>query len=312
MKIQVRGLTKAFGGRRVVDGLTFEVEPAAVTGFLGPNGAGKTTTLRMLLGLVAPDSGSATVDGRPYAELPDPGRTIGAALEATGFHPARTGRDHLAVLCTVHGFDRRRADEALETVGLAEAARRRVGGYSQGMRQRLALAAALLGDPEVLVLDEPSNGLDPEGIAWLRQFLRTWADAGRTVLVSSHLLSEMEQLVDRVVIIDRGRLVHAGPLAHLPGGQVSVHSPQAEALRTALEATGARTHRTRPDALTVTGLPCAEIGRLAHRHRIELHELTPESGDLETLFFTLTGGGSGSGSGTGNGIGIGAGSREGK
>ncbi|SDO98439.1 ABC-type multidrug transport system, ATPase component [Streptomyces sp. cf386] len=203
-RVEVRGLVKTFGRVRAVDELGFTVEAGSVTGFLGPNGAGKTTTLRMVLGLVTPDAGQATIGGVPYSELPAPGRVVGAALEATGFPPARSGRDHLKILCTVGGFARRRADDVLEAVGLAEAARRRAGGYSLGMRQRFALAAALPGDPGVLILDEPANGLDPEGIAWLRQFLRGLAADGRTVRVSSRILSEMQQLVDRVVIINRG------------------------------------------------------------------------------------------------------------
>ncbi|HET6212426.1 MAG TPA: ATP-binding cassette domain-containing protein, partial [Micromonosporaceae bacterium] len=199
-RIVVSGLTKAFGEVRAVDGLSFTVEPGSITGFLGPNGAGKTTTLRMLLGLVAPDAGGATIGGREYRSLPAPGQEVGAALEATGFHPARTGRNHLRVYCTINGYPAGRADETLSTVGLTDAGGRPVRGYSLGMRQRLALAQALLGDPRVLVLDEPANGLDPEGIAWMRRLLRDLARQGRTVLVSSHVLSEMQQLVDHVVI----------------------------------------------------------------------------------------------------------------
>jgi len=209
-EIVISGLTKAFGGVHAVNHLSFTVEPAAITGFLGPNGAGKTTTLRMLLGLVTPDAGSATIGGRSYAALPVPSGEVGAVLEASGFHPARSGRGHLRVYCTVNGYPSRRADEVLALVGLTEAGRRPAGGYSLGMRQRLALAAALLGDPAVLVLDEPANGLDPEGIAWLRGLLRELAGQGRTVLVSSHVLSEVQQLVDHVVIVNHGRLVTQG------------------------------------------------------------------------------------------------------
>jgi ABC-2 type transport system ATP-binding protein len=221
-RIAVSGLTKSFGPVKAVEDLSFEVDPGTVTGFLGPNGAGKTTTLQMLLGLVRPDSGTATIDGRRYTDLPSPARTVGAALDATGFHPARSGRDHVRVYCTVNGLARSRADEVLDLVGLTDAAKRPVKGYSLGMRQRLALATALLGDPAVLVLDEPANGLDPEGIVWLRGLLRDLADRGRTVLVSSHLLWEIQQVVDQVVIVRAGRLVHQGDLADLAAGYDSL------------------------------------------------------------------------------------------
>jgi ABC-2 type transport system ATP-binding protein len=217
--IEIRGLVKRFGPVTAVDGVSFDVLPGRVTGFLGPNGAGKTTTLRMLAGLVAPDAGTATISGHRYAALASPGRQAGVVLEAAGFHPARTGRDHLRVYCTACGYPLRRADEVLEICGLAVAGRRKVRGYSMGMRQRLALAAALLGDPAALILDEPANGLDPAGIAWLRGLLRDYARSGRTVLYSSHVLPEVEQLADQVVIMHRGRLVRHGPLAELTGGQ---------------------------------------------------------------------------------------------
>jgi ABC-2 type transport system ATP-binding protein len=217
--IEIRGLVKRFGPVTAVDGVSFDVLPGRVTGFLGPNGAGKTTTLRMLAGLVAPDAGTATISGHRYAELASPGRQAGVVLEAAGFHPARTGRDHLRVYCTACGYPPRRADEVLEICGLAGAGRRKVRGYSLGMRQRLALAAALLGDPAALILDEPANGLDPAGIAWLRGLLRDYARSGRTVLYSSHVLPEVEQLADQVVIMHHGRLVRHGPLAELTGGQ---------------------------------------------------------------------------------------------
>ena len=206
--IEIQSLTKRFGGTTAVDDLSFRVEPGVVTGFLGPNGAGKTTTLRTLVGLVQPTSGSATFDGKRYVELEKPLHTVGTALEAASFHPGRTGRDHLRVVGAAAGIPTARVDEVLAWVGLADAATRRVGGYSLGMRQRLGLAFALLGDPGVLVLDEPINGLDPEGIRWMRSFLRDLAAQGRTVLVSSHLLSEVQQTVDRLVIISQGRLVY--------------------------------------------------------------------------------------------------------
>jgi ABC-2 type transport system ATP-binding protein len=292
--VEVRGLSKAFGAVRAVTDLSFTVEPGSVTGFLGPNGAGKTTTLRMVLGLERPDAGTAVFGGSPYAGLTDPVRTVGAVLE-TAFHPARSGRDHLRVYCRAAGLPVARADEVLAQVGLAEAGRRRAGGYSLGMRQRLALATALLGDPAVLVLDEPANGLDPEGIQWLRGFLRHLAhDQGRTVLVSSHLLAEIEQTVDRVVIVGAGRLVREGSIDELRAGadggrSVLVRSPEAGRLAELLRAGG--TAVTADDgALTVSGLTAAEIGHRAFTAGVELHELRPHRSGLEEIYFQLTAG----------------------
>ena len=213
--ISVHGLTKLFGRIRAVEELTFDIRPGQITGFLGPNGAGKTTTLRMLLGLVRPTSGAALIGGQPYSSLPHPRRTVGAVLETTGAHPGRRARDHLRILAQVTGVPDGRVADVLDHVGLAEAADRRVGGYSLGMRQRLGLAGALLGDPPVLLLDEPANGLDPAGMVWLRGLLRDLANEGRTILVSSHVLSEIAQTVDKVVIINEGRLRFAGPLEDL-------------------------------------------------------------------------------------------------
>jgi ABC-2 type transport system ATP-binding protein len=290
-RVVVSGLSKTFGAVTAVDDLSFTVEPGMVTGFLGPNGAGKTTTLRMLLGLVTPTRGVATIGGLRYADLPDPTRTVGASLEATGFHPGRTARDHLRVLCAAAGLPAQRADETLALVGLADAARRRAGGFSLGMRQRLALAAALLGDPHVLVLDEPANGLDPEGIAWLRGFLRYLADSGRTVLVSSHVLSEVKQTVDQVVIISRGRLVRQATLEQLTASDipaVRVRTPDAARLVPALVAQGFPVQRQASDTLLVTGVDAATVGQLALREQAELHELVAESSDLEQVFLELT------------------------
>ncbi|MBO0807397.1 MAG: ATP-binding cassette domain-containing protein [Actinobacteria bacterium] len=290
----VTGLVKKFRRVTAVDDLSFTVEPGRVTGFLGPNGAGKTTTLRMLLGLVAPDRGEATIGGRPYHALPAPSSQVGAVLEASGFHPARSGRSHLRIYSGLNGYPPERVDQVLKLAGLTESARRPVRGYSLGMRQRLALATALLGDPAVLVLDEPFNGLDPEGISWMRGLLRQFAREGRTVLVSSHMLSEMQQLADEVVIIARGRLVRQGSLAELAdwhGQVVSVRTPQAEQLMTALaDATGgrARLAQTGPESLRVTGVSDTEIGRVASAAGIELHSLASEAGDLEQVFFELT------------------------
>ncbi|MGY1653061.1 ABC transporter ATP-binding protein [Geodermatophilus sp. SYSU D01119] len=295
VRIEVTGLTKTFGSVRAVSDLGFTVEPGAVTGFLGPNGAGKTTTLRMVLGLVTPDSGRATFDGVPYAALPDPVRTVGAVLE-TAFHPARSGRDHLRVYCRAAGLPVSRADEALERVGLTAAGRRRAGGYSLGMRQRLALATALLGDPPVLVLDEPANGLDPEGILWLRGFLRHLAhDEGRTVLVSSHLLAEMEQTADRVVIVGAGRLVRQGSIAELRAGaqgagSVLVRSPEADRLAAVLTSGGLSAARGDDGLVTVEGASPADVGARAFAAQVELHELRAESTGLEDLYFRLTAG----------------------
>jgi ABC-2 type transport system ATP-binding protein len=286
--ISVQGLTKRFGDVLAVDRLSFEVGPGTVTGFLGPNGAGKTTTLRMLLGLVAPTSGTATIDGRPYRELADPLRRVGAVLEAGGFHPGRSARDHLRVLAKAAGLPAGRVGEVLEQVGLAAAGRRRVGGFSLGMRQRLGLAAALLGDPEVLVLDEPANGLDPEGVHWLRGLVR-----GRTVLVSSHLLAEVAQTIDRVVIIDRGRLVAQSTLADLTAGgdrTVRVRTPQPEALRDLLVARGATVTLDGPDRLVAGGVTAEQVGQAAAAGGVVLHEMRFERSNLEDVFLELTGG----------------------
>jgi ABC-2 type transport system ATP-binding protein len=290
--ITVQGLSKRFGEVLAVDRLDFEVDVGTVTGFLGPNGAGKTTTLRMLLGLVTPTAGEAVIAGRPYRELADPVRRVGAVLEASGFHPGRSARDHLRVLATAAGLAPRRVDEVLEQTGLASAGRRRVGGFSLGMRQRLGLAAALLGDPEVLILDEPANGLDPEGVHWLRGLLRGLAAEGRTVLVSSHLLAEVTQTVDQVVIIDRGRLVTQSPLAELTARAdrtVRVRTPQPEALRDLLAARGARVTVNGPDQLVVSGVTADQVGQAAAAGGVVLHEMRFERSNLEDVFLELTG-----------------------
>jgi ABC-2 type transport system ATP-binding protein len=291
--ITVQGLTKRFGDVLAVDRLDLAIDGGTVAGFLGPNGAGKTTTLRMLLGLVAPDAGTATIGGRPYRELPDPVRRVGAVLEAGGFHPGRSARDHLRVMATAAGLAPGRVEEVLEQTGLADAARRRVGGFSLGMRQRLGLAAALLGDPEVLVLDEPANGLDPEGVHWLRGLVRGLADQGRTVLVSSHLLAEVAQTVDQVVIIDKGRLVTQSTLAALTAGAdrtVRVRTPEPEALRDLLVARGATVTVDGPDRLIVGGVTTEQVGQAAAAGGVVLHEMRFERSNLEDVFLELTGG----------------------
>jgi ABC-2 type transport system ATP-binding protein len=290
-RIEVAGLTKTFGQVRAVNNLSFTVEPGSVTGFLGPNGAGKTTTLRMLLGLVTPSAGVATIGGQRYNHLHNPMRTVGAVLEAASFHPGRTGRNHLRVYCAAAGLPSSRADEVLGMVGLADAGRRKVKGYSLGMRQRLGLAMAMLGDPQVLILDEPANGLDPAGIQWLRQFTQTLAQQGRTVLVSSHLLAEVEQTVDRVVILNRGQLVRQGTVDELTAGageSVVVRSPQADALGAALHQAGAQVQPTGPGTLQVVGMDAPAIGHQAFVSGVELHELRTVRSDLEDIFFRLT------------------------
>ena len=298
-RIVVSNLTKRFGSVRAVDDLSFEVEAGTVTGFLGPNGAGKTTTLRCLLGLVTPNQGTTTIGGRRYADLPDPLGTVGAALEASGFHPGRTARNHLRVLCSAAGLPDKRADEVLELTGIADAANRRVRGFSMGMRQRLSLATTLLGDPRVLILDEPANGLDPAGINWLREFLRYLATRqGKTVLVSSHILSEVEQTVDSVVIISHGKLVREGTLRDLLGTAntaVRVRAPEADKLRDALERGGLDARPGGDGELLVPGATTEAVGHLAYANQIELHELAPQSSDLEDIFLELTGGEAGPG-----------------
>ncbi|GGK90053.1 multidrug ABC transporter ATP-binding protein [Sphaerisporangium melleum] len=291
--IEIRNLSKSFGAVRAVEDVSFAVEAGGVTGFLGPNGAGKTTTLRCLLGLVRPDSGEALVGGRRYADLAAPLSEVGAVLEATSFHPGRTARDHLRVLCTAAGLPAARAGEALDQVGLADVAGKRVAGFSLGMRQRLALATALLGRPKILILDEPANGLDPAGIQWLRGFLRHLADdQGCAVLVSSHVLSEVEQTVDEVVIIARGRMIRQGAVSALTTGGdrgVRVAAAQAERLRPRLEAAGATVETAGPGVLLVRGAAPETVGQAALDEGVVLSELVRERSDLEQVFLELTG-----------------------
>jgi ABC-2 type transport system ATP-binding protein len=290
-RIVATGLRKVFGEVTAVDGLSFSVEPGSVTGFLGPNGAGKTTTLRMILGLAEPTSGTGTISGVAYAHLPAPGRTVGAVLEATSFHPGRSARNHLRVFCAAAGLPDKRADEVLELVGLTEAARYPVRGFSLGMRQRLGLATALLGNPRVLLLDEPANGLDPEGIVWLRGLLRHFADVdGRTVLVSSHVLSEVEQTVDRVVIIARGRLIYEGRLSDLEGASagVVVRTPTPDKLSAALARLDVKVSAGPDGSVAVLGATLEAVGRAAWEAHVELHELRAGSSSLEETFLRLT------------------------
>ena len=288
--IAVENLRKRYGKTQAVDGLSFTVEPGRVVGFLGPNGAGKTTTLRILLGLVHANSGQATILGKSYAQLERHFCQVGAVLEASGFHPGRKARNHLRVLAQAGRAPLSRVDEVLEIVGLAGVAKKRVGSYSLGMRQRLALASALLGDPGVLILDEPANGLDPEGIRWLRDLLRSLATEGRAVLISSHVLAEVEQTVDEVVIINKGKLVAHGSIEELKrgkDGRVRVASPQAKALEKKLVNAGFVVTED-GEALLVAGATSAQVGEIAASNSLVLHELSPLATQLEDVFLDLT------------------------
>jgi ABC-2 type transport system ATP-binding protein len=292
-QLVVSGLTKVYSKLRAVDDLSFTVQPGRVTGFLGPNGSGKTTTLRMMLNLVKPTAGTATVDGQPYADLPNPLGTVGAVLEASSAHRGRTARNHLRVVCAANGYPLRRADEVLDLVGLLPAAKRKVRGYSLGMRQRLGIATAMVGSPRVLMLDEPANGLDPEGIRWMREFLRHLAAEGRTVFVSSHLLGEMEQLADDVIIIGNGRLIATGQLQDVIAGQattatVRVRTPKPETLTPELVRVGARVSPNGNGALLVSGVDAGTVWRASVAAQTELHELVVERPDLEQVFLELT------------------------
>jgi ABC-2 type transport system ATP-binding protein len=287
--ITVSGLTKKYGERTVVDDVSFSLEPGTVTGFLGPNGAGKTTTMRMMTGLVPATSGSALVDGKPYVELPNPGAVVGTLLDASAVHPGRTGRTHLRLLASAVGVEESRADEVLELVGLTDAGRRRIGGYSLGMRQRLGIAGALLADPPVLVFDEPANGLDPEGIRWMRDLLRGHAARGGTVLLSSHLLNEVEHTVDRLLVIGAGRIVADGPVSSLLGGDgTTVRALDPVSLARDLSAAGHPVEPAPDGALVVPGVEPSEVFAVAAARGHVLTELRQRERGLEDLFFQLT------------------------
>jgi ABC-2 type transport system ATP-binding protein len=290
--IEIDGLSKRFGKVQAVSDMSFEVQAGRVTGFLGPNGAGKSTTLRMLLGLIHADRGNGTIHGRRYQDLEHPSRQVGAVLENASFHPGRSGRNHLRVLAAAGEHPEERVTDLLEQVGLTAAADRRVKGYSMGMRQRLAIAAALLGDPEVLILDEPTNGLDPPGIRWIRELLRAEAARGRAVLVSSHLLSEVAQSVDDIVVISGGALRASGPLEEVLGGDdrsaTRVRSLETERLAAVLGDSGRIVEHQGADALVVPGATPDEVGRLAAREGIALRELVATSRSLEDAFLDLT------------------------
>jgi len=290
--IVAEGLSKRYGRTTAVDGLSFRVEAGQVTGFLGPNGAGKSTTMRMIVGLDAPSAGRVTVDGQPYAQLRFPLRHVGALLEAKAIHPGRSARNHLRWLAASNGIPDRRVDEVLEMVGLASVARKRAGTFSLGMGQRLGIAAALLGDPDVVILDEPVNGLDPEGILWVRNFLRFLASQGKTVFVSSHLMSEMSLTADHLIVIGRGRLLADASvkevIAASSANHVRVVSPDATALQALVEKQGGTVAPDERDGLMVTGLECREVGVLAAQNGLTLYELSPQSASLEEAFMEMT------------------------
>jgi ABC-2 type transport system ATP-binding protein len=290
--IEVRDLSKRYGDKLAVDQLSFIVAPGTVTGFLGPNGAGKSTTMRMILGLDKPNSGTATIGGRPYRELADPLRTVGALLESRAVHSGRTAYNHLLVLAQTQGLPRKRVDEVIDLIGLREAANKRAGGFSLGMSQRLGLAAALLGDPQVLVLDEPVNGLDPEGIRWIRNLMKRLAGEGRTVFVSSHLMNEMAVTADHLIVIGRGQLIADCPthefIARSSEKSVRVVGPDRARLEQVISAEGGRVSSGDDGALKVSDLGAPRIGELAAREGLVLHELTPQLASLEEAFMELT------------------------
>jgi ABC-2 type transport system ATP-binding protein len=293
--IEVDHVTKCYGEKTAVDDLTFTVQPGVVTGFLGPNGAGKSTTMRVILGLDAPTRGRALVNGRHYREFPAPLHEVGALLEARAVHTGRSAYHHLLAMGQTHGVGRARVREVLDLVGLSEVARKRAGGFSLGMGQRLGMAAALLGDPQTLILDEPANGLDPEGILWIRNLLKGLAAEGRTIFVSSHLMAEMAQTAERLVIIGRGRLIADTTVAEVLAqashdAAVNVRTPQAARLQQALRGDGVLIRSVEPDHLEIEGLSSAEVGETAARNGIVLHELVPQKASLEEAFMRLTGG----------------------
>jgi ABC-2 type transport system ATP-binding protein len=293
--IDVDHVTKRYGGRVAVDDLTFQVKPGIVTGFLGPNGAGKSTTMRVILGLDAPTSGRSTVNGRSYRDLPAPLHEIGAMLEARAIHTGRSAYNHLLAMAQTHGIARRRVSEVIDLVGLTEVAHQRAGGFSLGMGQRLGIAAALLGDPSTVILDEPANGLDPEGILWIRTLLRSLAAEGKTVFLSSHLMSEMAQTAEHLVVVGRGRLIADTTVAEIVGqasrdAMVLVRTAQADELARVLRRDGVTVQPRSDDGLEVRGLSGAQIGEIALREQIVVHELTPQRASLEQAFMSLTGG----------------------
>jgi ABC-2 type transport system ATP-binding protein len=289
--IEVRNLTKRYGDKLAVDHLTFTVQPGVVTGFLGPNGAGKSTTMRAILGLDHPSEGEALVNGRRYVHHPAPLHQVGALLEARGVHPGRSAYQHLHAMAATAGIGRRRVQHLLDLVGLGPVARKRVGGFSLGMGQRLGIATALLGDPEVILLDEPVNGLDPDGIHWIRGLLRRLAGEGRTVFVSSHLMSEMALTADQLIVVGRGQLLADVSMAQMTSsvaGWARIRTPQADEFRQLLSEQGTATEQPEPDLLHVSGPTTADLAGLAFAHRIVLHELTPVRTSLEDAYLAMT------------------------
>lgn len=293
--IEARGLTKRYGTKAAIQDVSFSIAPGQVTGFLGPNGAGKSTCMRLMVGLDRPTSGTVTVNGERYSELAAPMAQVGALLDAKGVHPGRSARSHLRALAATHGISDRRVHDVLEQTGLSAVANRRVGGFSLGMGQRLGIAAALLGDPQVLILDEPINGLDPDGVLWVRQLLRHMASEGRTVLLSSHLMSEMAQTADHVIVLGRGRVVADAPIAEFISGgrqdRVTVRTPDAARFASLLLSNGDQRIRLEPlaeEGFEAHGVSAAEIGRIAAQHGVELHELSPVQSSLEDAYLALT------------------------
>ena len=291
--ITAEGLTKRYGSKTAVDGISFTVRPGAVTGFLGPNGAGKSTTMRMIAGLDAPTAGRVTVSGQEYRKLRAPLTEVGLLLDAKAVHTGRSARNHLRAMAATHGIPNSRVDEVIEATGIASVARKRAGGFSLGMGQRLGIAAALLGDPHTLILDEPVNGLDPEGVRWVRDFVRHAASEGRTVLLSSHLMSEMAQTADHVIVLGRGKVLADAPIADLVGAQtaqtVKVRSPRMADLFRLIAAEQAQVTSTSPLTADVSGMPAERIGDIAAANGIPIHELTPTTGSLEEAYLAVTG-----------------------
>jgi ABC-2 type transport system ATP-binding protein len=292
--IEAIDLTKHYGAKTAVDGINFQVQPGRVTGFLGPNGAGKSTTMRMIVGLDRPSSGSVTLNGQKYAELKAPLHEVGVLLDAKAVHTGRSAYNHLRALAVTHGISRKRVDEVIALTGLESVARKRVGGFSLGMGQRLGMASALLGDPAILILDEPVNGLDPEGVIWVRTLSRHLASEGRTVFLSSHLMSEMAQTADQIIVLGRGKVIADAPVADIialaAGNAVRVRTPDAARFAKLLEGKDVTISHTDPDPtlLVVNGLKAAHIGEIAAGSRIVLHELTPLAGSLEDAYLALT------------------------
>ena len=290
--IEARNLTKRYGDKVAVDQISFTIEPGTVTGFLAPNGAGKSTTMRMIVGLDRPTAGTVTVNGKPYAAHRSPLNEVGALLDAKAVHTGRSARSHLRTMAATHGISTRRVDEVIEMTGLAGVAGKRVGGFSLGMGQRLGIASAMLGDPRTLILDEPVNGLDPEGVVWVRTLVRQLAAEGRTVFLSSHLMSEMAQTADQLLVIGRGRIITAGPVQDVidgaTGSAVRVRSPQADDLAALVQADGAAVTIPEAGVVELRGISAEEVGETAARHGIVLHELTPRRASLEEAYMNLT------------------------